>query len=194
MAIFLRPVSRSFRVLNSSMPRTYNVFLQQNHIVHSHTQRRSFHSITGKIIGMLDRLDRLRYEDSKQGHTTRKCFEILTGMKQLNAEERTQALIDHQRLWVAHASIDNHEQAHKHYEMLYSMQLFQKVQDFSVQQYYLNLLEKKSSEELTSEEIKEIISLYTFAVDINHDIFVSVDLNEKLQKYQALLSKREKTF
>jgi hypothetical protein len=115
-------------------------------------------------------------------------------MKQLNAEETAQDLVDHQKLWVAHASISNHAQAHEHYELCYSMQLFQKTKDFSVQQHYLHLLEKMMPEELTIKELQKMIDLYAFALTLNHDIFASVGLNEKLQKYQALLSEREKKF
>ena len=96
-------------------------------------------------------------------------------------------LIDHQKLWVAHASIANHAEAHAHYEMCCSMQLFQEPKDFRTQQHYLNLLRKKASEELTTEDLQEIIGLYAFALTHNHELFAFFRSQREIAKISSTL-------
>jgi hypothetical protein len=124
------------------------------------------------------------------GTWTTKLLELVTGMKRLNPQETEQAIIDHQKLWVAHASINNHPQAHDHYELFYSMQLFRQPKNFEVQKYYSGLVLDKKGEELSLEETQRVVALYQFAIARNRDPFAVFDLNAKLRHYQAHLDKR----
>lgn len=115
---------------------------------------------------------------------------LLTGMKRMTSEEAEQARKDHQKLWAAYASIPMHEEAHEHYERVYSLQLFKEPKDFEMMKYYSNLFKKKE-EDLSLEELVEIVELYQFALGQNRDLVAFFALNQKLKKYQSVLSTRK---
>ena len=75
----------------------------------------------------------------------------------------------------------------EHYEMAYSMQLFQNPKNFEVQQYYIYLLEKPKNQ-LSIEELDKIIEMYRFAIR-QSDLLICWELEKKLQEYQVLLAK-----
>lgn len=126
------------------------------------------------------------------GTFTDKVLYMLTGMKRLNIEETQQAIKHHQKLFVVHASIANHDQASEHYEKYYAMQLFREPKDYSTKEYYLNLLEGKKIEDLSINELREIVELYQYGLKHNDSILYAFVIHQKLQKYQSLLSHQEK--
>jgi hypothetical protein len=118
-----------------------------------------------------------------------KIIHTLIGPK-LTPTEVKQQICDHQKLWVIHYSINNHAGADRNYEMFYSMQLFDRPKDFSTQEHYLDLLDKKI-EDLSNAQLQELVDLYEFGVKKNDDFFVQGAIQAKLKMYQAHLSARE---
>ena len=130
-----------------------------------HIQRRELHKFVEKIL-----------------HT-------LIGPKLTPAEVKQQ-ISDHQKLWVIHYSVCHHAGAHRHYEQFYAMQLFERPKDFSTQEHYLDLLRKKT-EDLSTDQLQELVDLYKFGLEKNDDFFVQGAIQSKLKMYQAHLSARE---
>ena len=105
----------------------------------------------------------------------------------LTAEDRKapkQAVHNHQKLWVAHWSVDNHLGAHEHYEMALSLQLFENPKNWETQQEYIALLEKPEKE-LTEREIDNIIKMYELALERPHNLLYACTLLEKMTSYEA---------
>jgi len=182
MSFSLRSISslshRNF--YTGSLPRSNIVNIRRGQISPPIIQRHEYHSWGKKALESLTRMKAF-IRDPKRP-CVRTVLETITGMKMLNEEETKQAIIDHQKLWVAHYSIHNHAQVHEHYKMFYSMQLFTEPKDFSVQEHYIALIDKEK-EKLSSRERQEVVDLYQFAIDRENNVFISGCLKQKLKMY-----------
>lgn len=117
---------------------------------------------------------------------TGKAHYLLTYPKTMTLEEKTEAVEMHQKLWVAHYSIHNHQELARHWKMFNTLQLFENPKDVSTQQYYLGLL-KKDKEKLTLKELQELVDLYQLALQKAYEPTWRWCLKKKLAEYNSLL-------
>ena len=123
-----------------------------------------------------------------------KVLQVFEGM---TSRQRKQAIIDHQKLWVALVSVNCHYDASVCLQKCHSLQLRSGTMDFGTQEYYSTLLEKGESE-LTTKDLLELIGLYKFAIGRSPSsksvekppINLLFYLEQK--RYEALLRSREK--
>lgn len=180
MTFFLR----SLRPVCHSLHRSYLLPTTTIGLKHSFWRVTSAHIRSNNVPASLT--GRCMLQKRPLHSITEKVLYLLTGLKPLNPEARKQAICNHQKLWVAHFSIHNHEEADRHWEMSYSIQLTDIPKDFSTQKYYLGLIEKKN-EELTRTERQELVDLYHFAVKETESPIWRWQLKQKLAEYHSLL-------
>ncbi len=191
MAIYLKSICNSsyLKIPGLCLSRNLPLFsVRRSQLFYSQISAYHFSSFSEKLLRQIYRLKLYAHEDSARGREIRKGLEMVAGTKVLNAEEKEKALINHQKLWAAHALVFNFAEVRRHYEISYVIQLLKEPKDFSTYQYYSNLLENKKPVELTPEELREIVDLYQFALAENENPVAAFLLKIQLQKYQGLPS------